>query len=125
MRTFIKGSANLFVSSGSFSLIQVSAGVRFSSAAFPTPDILVLLVKAHSAQPLMTIDPDNVTLLLRKWRDGDNGALEQLTPLVYDELHRLAHQHMRREGAELLLRYPDTVAGSPQSNRTIPWVSSW
>jgi len=45
----------------------------------------------------MTIAPDNVTLLLRKWSDGDNGALEQLTPLVYDELHRLAHQHMRRE----------------------------
>ena len=45
----------------------------------------------------MTIDTDNVTLLLRKWSDGDNGALDQLTPLVYDELHRLAHQHMRRE----------------------------
>ena len=46
---------------------------------------------------LITIAPDNVTLLLRKWGDGDSGALEQLTPLVYDELHRLAHQHMRRE----------------------------
>src|SRR5678816_1459362 len=45
----------------------------------------------------MTIAPDNVTLLLRKWSDGDTGALAQLTPLVYNELHRLAHQYMTRE----------------------------
>jgi RNA polymerase sigma factor (TIGR02999 family) len=41
--------------------------------------------------------PTNLTLLLRRWSEGDERALEQLTPLVYDELHRLAHQHMRRE----------------------------
>jgi len=45
----------------------------------------------------MTIAPNQVTMLLRKWSEGDETALEQLTPLVYDELHRLAHQHMRRE----------------------------
>ena len=45
----------------------------------------------------MTIAPDNVTLLLRRWSEGDQSALEELTPLVYDELHRLVHQHMRRE----------------------------
>ena len=52
----------------------------------------------------MTIAPDNVTLLLRKWSEGDESALEQLTPLVYDELHRLAHQHMRRESAGHILQ---------------------
>jgi len=52
----------------------------------------------------MTIAPDNVTLLLRKWSEGDDSALEQLTPLVYDELHRLAHQHMRREKAGHILQ---------------------
>jgi RNA polymerase sigma factor (TIGR02999 family) len=52
----------------------------------------------------MTIAPDNVTLLLRKWSEGDDSALEQLTPLVYDELHRLAHQHMRREQAGHILQ---------------------
>jgi len=31
-------------------------------------------------------------------------ALEELTPLVYDELHRLAHQHMRREKAGHILQ---------------------
>lgn len=32
----------------------------------------------------------NVTRLLREWSAGDPAALDQLTPLVYDELHRLA-----------------------------------
>lgn len=41
--------------------------------------------------------PRSVTQLLRAWRDGDQSALEQLTPLVYDELRRLAHRHMSRE----------------------------
>jgi RNA polymerase sigma-70 factor (ECF subfamily) len=55
-------------------------------------------------KPLMTIAPDNVTLLLRKWSEGDVNALGELTPLVYDELHRLAHQHMRREKAGHILQ---------------------
>lgn len=52
----------------------------------------------------MTIGSDQVTVLLRKWSEGDENALEQLTPLVYDELHRLAHQHMRRESAGHVLQ---------------------
>jgi RNA polymerase sigma factor (TIGR02999 family) len=52
----------------------------------------------------MTIGSNQVTVLLRKWSEGDEGALEQLTPLVYDELHRLAHQHMRRESAGHVLQ---------------------
>jgi RNA polymerase sigma-70 factor (ECF subfamily) len=35
--------------------------------------------------------------LLRAWTDGDTSALERLTPIVYDELHRLARRHMRGE----------------------------
>jgi len=38
-----------------------------------------------------------VTQLLLRWREGDQLALEELTPLVYDELHRLAARHMRGE----------------------------
>ncbi len=41
--------------------------------------------------------PPNVTQLLRAWGDGDQSALEQLTPLVYQELHSLARRHMSRE----------------------------
>jgi len=48
-------------------------------------------------------DPD-ITALLRAWRGGDDGALEELTPLVYDELRRLARAQMRREAAEHTLQ---------------------
>ena len=40
-----------------------------------------------------------VTALLHAWRTGDDDALARLTPLVYDELHRLAHRYMRGERA--------------------------
>ena len=37
-----------------------------------------------------------VTLLLRAMRDGEAGAFDRLVPLVYDELRRIAHGHLRR-----------------------------
>ncbi len=40
---------------------------------------------------------DDVSKLLRAWSDGDQSALERLTPVVYDELHRLARRYMKRE----------------------------
>jgi RNA polymerase sigma factor (TIGR02999 family) len=40
---------------------------------------------------------NQVTELLRKWREGDNAALDALLPLVYDELRRVAHNYLRRE----------------------------
>ena len=39
----------------------------------------------------------DVTRLLADWREGDQRALEQLAPLVYDELRRLAGRYLRRE----------------------------
>ena len=41
----------------------------------------------------------DVSTLLRAWSDGDQCALGQLTPIVYDELRRLARHYMRRERA--------------------------
>jgi RNA polymerase sigma factor (TIGR02999 family) len=38
--------------------------------------------------------PQEVTQLLADWSRGDIASLEKLTPLVYDELHRLAHYYM-------------------------------
>lgn len=46
-------------------------------------------VKAHAET--------EVTALLRAWSDGDQDALQALTPIVYEELHRLARRYMRRE----------------------------
>jgi RNA polymerase sigma factor (TIGR02999 family) len=48
--------------------------------------------------------PQEVTQLLQAWRRGDNAALEKLVPLVYDELHRLAHRYMHREWANNTLQ---------------------
>ena len=39
----------------------------------------------------------DISGLLRCWSDGDQGALEKLTPIVFDELHRLARRYMKRE----------------------------
>ncbi len=45
----------------------------------------------------MTRSPHEVTQLLFAWSNGDRAALDELTPLVYEELYRLAHHHMSRE----------------------------
>ncbi len=41
--------------------------------------------------------PANFTQLLIEWRSGQPQALDRLTPLVYEELRRLAHNYMRSE----------------------------
>jgi RNA polymerase sigma factor (TIGR02999 family) len=41
--------------------------------------------------------PPDISLLLRQWSDGNTAALEELLPLVYDELHRQAARYLRRE----------------------------
>jgi RNA polymerase sigma factor (TIGR02999 family) len=41
--------------------------------------------------------PSNFTQLLTEWREGHPQALERLTPLVYDELRRLARKYMKSE----------------------------
>jgi RNA polymerase sigma factor (TIGR02999 family) len=45
----------------------------------------------------MNTSPQDVTGLLVRWRTGDREALDALTPLVYDELRRLAKSYLRRE----------------------------
>jgi RNA polymerase sigma-70 factor, ECF subfamily len=45
----------------------------------------------------MAAFPKGVTELLVAWGRGDETARDRLMPLVYDELHRLAHRYMRRE----------------------------
>lgn len=41
--------------------------------------------------------PQDVTQLLKAWSNGEQEALDRLIPLVYHELHRLAHRYMGRE----------------------------
>ena len=47
--------------------------------------------------PMTTRSPKEISQLLLAWSDGDESALEQLAPLVHEELHRLAHHYMRGE----------------------------
>jgi RNA polymerase sigma factor (TIGR02999 family) len=48
--------------------------------------------------------PSNFTQLLTEWREGHPQALERLTPLVYDELRRLARNYMRAERGDHTLQ---------------------
>ena len=61
-------------------------------------------MRKPSAKPLNKPAPHEITKLLKDWSGGDSTALDRVIPLVYDELHRLAHQHMRRERAGHLLQ---------------------
>lgn len=45
----------------------------------------------------METSPGDVSQLLRAWTEGDERALDILTPLVYEELRRVARNYMRQE----------------------------
>jgi RNA polymerase sigma factor (TIGR02999 family) len=45
-----------------------------------------------------------VTQLLADWSRGDEAALEKLTPLVYEELRRLAHRYMEGQSPDRTLQ---------------------
>ncbi len=62
----------------------------------PTPRCPELPVRSDPATP--------VTRLLLRWREGDRQALEQLMPLVYAELRRMASHHLRRERGDHTLQ---------------------
>jgi RNA polymerase sigma-70 factor, ECF subfamily len=47
---------------------------------------------------------DDITQLLVRWRDGDKAALEQLAPMVYDELRRLAKIKLSGESSDSTLQ---------------------
>jgi len=53
---------------------------------------------------MATRSSQGITQLLERWSQGDAEALDQLMPLVYDELHRLAGAYLRRERREHTLQ---------------------
>jgi RNA polymerase sigma-70 factor (ECF subfamily) len=46
---------------------------------------------------MMTANADDLTGLLVEWGQGNKAALDRLTPLVYDEIRRIAHRYVQRE----------------------------
>ena len=63
--------------------------------------------------------PPTITQLLVAWNQGDQSALEQLTPLVYRELHRLAHGYLAGERQGHLLQ--TTALVNEAFMRLIEW----
>jgi RNA polymerase sigma factor (TIGR02999 family) len=65
----------------------------------------------------------NVTQLLLEWRGGNQAALDQLMPLVYDELRRLAQHYMKAERPEHTLQATALVneAYLRMIDMKVPW----
>jgi RNA polymerase sigma factor (TIGR02999 family) len=63
---------------------------------YALPDSTTIL-QNESGRVMEKSSPQEVTRLLQDWRRGDQAALEQLMPLVYDELRRLANRYLRGE----------------------------
>ena len=61
--------------------------------------------------------PENVTQLLAAWSGGDRSALEALTPLVHNELHRLARGYMAGERPGHILQATALVNEAPAAGR--------
>jgi RNA polymerase sigma factor (TIGR02999 family) len=57
----------------------------------------------------MPPDQQFVTQLLQQWGDGNKEALDQLMPVVYEQLHRLAAHCLRGERSDHTLRATDLV----------------
>ena len=49
-------------------------------------------------------NPHDVTQLLLKWSQGDQGAIDELLPMVYRELHKIAHRYLNKERGEHTLQ---------------------
>jgi len=54
-------------------------------------------------------ESDTVTLLLSRARNGDDDALDELLPLVYDVLRRLSQRELSRMGAQQTLSTTDLI----------------
>lgn len=52
----------------------------------------------------------SLTALLRRWRQGDQAAFDEVAPLIYDELRRIAASHLRDERAGHTLSPTDLIS---------------
>lgn len=64
---------------------------------------------------------ERVTQLLVAWRQGEQGALEQLVPLVYAELRRTAHRFLNREHPGRTLQTTALVNEAYPSRGSMLW----
>ena len=64
---------------------------------------------SHAARALAEGPPRDGTLLLARWRGGDDEALDQLVSLIYQELRRLAGRYLNRESPGRTLQTHDLI----------------
>ena len=60
--------------------------------------------------------------MLKRWGDGDNAALDELTPIIYAELHKIARRYMGRERGDHTLQ--TTALVNEAYVRLIDWKSA-
>lgn len=63
-----------------------------------------------------------ITELLRAWSNGNKEALEELTPIIYAELHKIARRYMGREQNNHILQ--TTALVNEAYLRLIDWDSA-
>lgn len=64
----------------------------------------IRIVNCDISMRMSDSGPDDVTKLLIAWKSGNKDALDQLIPLVYQELHKLARSHLNRERGDHTLQ---------------------
>lgn len=70
----------------------------------PSRVLTVGFPKIDKALPMTDLSPQTVTQWLLKWHEGDKSALNDLSVLVYDDLHRLALNYVRKERSDHTLQ---------------------
>jgi RNA polymerase sigma-70 factor, ECF subfamily len=69
--------------------------LKIFSGAFGVQNLFGLgMLRKRGVMDAPSVSQQRVTELLVQWSHGDDAALAELTPLVYEELHRVAHHHL-------------------------------
>jgi len=66
-----------------------------------------------------------VTLLLRKWNAGDSGALDEVVPLIYNELKKIAAAYVAREPSAVTYSPTDLVAEAYERLAAVDDAPEW
>jgi hypothetical protein len=81
--------------------LRESAHVRYErpegSSAEPSRAVECFSPGRFEADPVADVPSHDVTRLLARWKDGDEAALQQLLPIVHEELRTLARRRMAGE----------------------------
>ena len=111
----------------SFRETTVFLGIQHPGVLEPPPSCVgwsVRRARLRMKEPLTRPD-QSVTQLLVKWGSGDKTALDELIPLVYDELRKLAASYLRRKAGATHpsghMRWCTKLMSGWPTRRTLRW----